>query len=73
MPAKKAAPKKATKSSNLNATLAKPAKSASKPKDKFDPKHDLAPERVAEILKRLSATYPNAECALHHRNAWNCS
>jgi endonuclease III len=32
--------------------------------------NDLAPERIAEILKRLDAAYPNAECALHHRNAW---
>lgn len=31
---------------------------------------DLAPTRIAEILKRLAAAYPNAECALHHRNAW---
>jgi endonuclease-3 len=71
MPAKKAAPKKATKPSGLNAVIAKPTtKSTPKPKDKFNPKRDLAPERVAEILKRLAATYPNAECALHHRNAW---
>lgn len=26
--------------------------------------------RVAEILTRLSAMYPDAVCALHHRNAW---
>jgi endonuclease III len=32
--------------------------------------NDLAPERIAEILRRLKAAYPNAECALHHRNAW---
>jgi endonuclease III len=32
--------------------------------------NDLAPERIAEILRRLQAAYPNAECALHHRNAW---
>ena len=70
MPAKKAAPKKAAKPSSLNAAFAKPAKSAAKPKDSFNPKRDLAPERVAEILKRLAATYPNAECALTHRNAW---
>ena len=33
-------------------------------------KSDLAPERIADILQRLAATYPNAECALLHRNAW---
>ena len=70
MPVKKAAPLKSAKPFGLNAALAKPAKSASKSKDKFEPKRDLAPERVAEILKRLSAAYPDAECALHHRNAW---
>ena len=26
--------------------------------------------RTAEILRILDATYPNAECALHHSNAW---
>ena len=30
----------------------------------------LDPARVSEILRRLAATYPNAECALHHKNAW---
>jgi endonuclease III len=29
-----------------------------------------APERVAEILARLAALYPDATCALHHKNAW---
>ncbi len=27
-------------------------------------------ERVAEILRRLDEVYPNATCALKHRNAW---
>jgi endonuclease III len=30
----------------------------------------LAPQRVAEILQILASTYPKAECALLHRNAW---
>lgn len=34
------------------------------------PKNDLAPSRIAEILRRLAEAYHNAECALHHRNAW---
>jgi endonuclease-3 len=29
-----------------------------------------APERVAEILKRLDATYPDVTCALTHASAW---
>lgn len=30
----------------------------------------LAPERVAEILKRLDQTYPEVTCALTHSSAW---
>lgn len=30
----------------------------------------LAPERVAEILRRLNLQYPDVTCALTHRNAW---
>ena len=52
--AKKAATKAATK-----------AVKAKRPRR--DP---LAPERVAAILERLAEAYPSAECALHHRNAW---
>src|SRR5580704_14193446 len=57
MTAKKAAAKQ-TK------TGLKPAKKAKADAD------DLAPERIAEILRRLRAAYPHAECALKHRNAW---
>jgi endonuclease III len=31
---------------------------------------ELDPKRIAELLRRLEAAYPNAKCALHHRNAW---
>jgi endonuclease III len=30
----------------------------------------VAPQRVAEILRRLDATYPGVTCALTHGNAW---
>ncbi len=30
----------------------------------------VAPERVAEILKRLDQAYPEVTCALHHNSAW---
>lgn len=30
----------------------------------------IAPERVAEILKRLNDLYPDVTCALTHRSAW---
>jgi endonuclease-3 len=33
----------------------------------YDP---LAPERIAEILKRLDQLYPHATCALTHKSAW---
>lgn len=45
----------------------KPPKAAAKSAKGYDP---LAPERVQEILTRLSATYPNVQCALHHKSAW---
>jgi endonuclease-3 len=31
---------------------------------------DLAPDRIAAILKALDEAYPNAECALTHRSPW---
>jgi endonuclease-3 len=31
---------------------------------------ELDPKRIAELLRRLAAAYPNAECALLHRNPW---
>ena len=33
-------------------------------------KKPLAPARIAAILDALQKTYPEAVCALHHRNAW---
>jgi endonuclease III len=33
-------------------------------------RNPLAPERIATILDLLAKAYPKAECALHHRNAW---
>jgi endonuclease-3 len=36
-------------------------------KAKYNP---IAPERVTAILDILAKTYPGAECALVHRNAW---
>ncbi len=31
---------------------------------------DLAPERIAAILKALDEAYPDAVCALTHRSPW---
>src|SRR5438270_1649754 len=48
--------------------LSKSSKPSSrKTKSTEDP---ISPARVAEILKRLDATYPAAVCALHHKSAW---
>jgi endonuclease-3 len=54
-----AAPRKA-----ISPARGQKAESASK---RYNP---LAPERVAEILKRLDSLYPAATCALGHRSAW---
>jgi endonuclease-3 len=34
------------------------------------PSGDLAPERVAAILRALDEAYPNAVCALNHKTPW---
>jgi endonuclease-3 len=34
------------------------------------PRGDLAPERIAAILKALDEAYPNAVCALNHKSPW---
>ena len=60
MPAKTALAPKAVKSKNK---VPKPQKASAK----YNP---TSPERVREILQRLSDMYPNAKCALHHSNAW---
>ena len=44
---------------------AKKAIKAGKPR-----RNPLAPERISALLERLAQAYPSAECALHHRNAW---
>jgi len=46
---------------------AKPASRRSLPADRG---LELAPKRIEELLRRLRAAYPNAECALLHRNPW---
>jgi endonuclease-3 len=46
----------------LSTAKSKPAKNK-----RYDP---LAPERIAEILKRLDQLYPDVNCALTHTSAW---
>src|SRR5581483_8913399 len=62
---KAAAKKKPVKSKSAK-TAGKSA-ARKKPETNYDP---VAPERVAEILKRLDAQYPKVTCALHHKSAW---
>lgn len=45
----------------------RPARNPAAKKTKYN---SLAPDRVAEILKRLNQLYPDVTCALEHRNAW---
>jgi endonuclease III len=49
----------------MPATKASPKKS---PKKAL--RGDLAPERIAAILKALDEAYPNAVCALNHKTPW---
>jgi endonuclease-3 len=56
MPSKTAAPSR----SQAKPTHARPLK----------PSRDLAPERIAAILKGLDEAYPDVECALHHTSPW---
>jgi endonuclease III len=58
LPAKAAEPRKKA----LSPSKSKPARNKS-----YDP---LAPERIAEILKRLDQLYPDVKCALTHTSAW---
>jgi endonuclease-3 len=63
--AKKASPKKPPAGA-----VAKKASSKGMAGAKGDRGLELDPKRIAELLRRLQAAYPNAECALYHRNAW---
>jgi endonuclease III len=59
---------KAGKSGRARASApAWPSRSGKKAQSRYDP---LAPERIAEILKRLDELYPSVTCALHHKSAW---
>jgi endonuclease-3 len=59
-PGRKQAPKGRKK-------LARVRKTASRQAQAYNP---LAPDRIAEILKRLDQLYPDVTCALTHTSAW---
>jgi endonuclease-3 len=71
------APKKAAKKTTKKSARRPAAKAIAKqpPRKgvagvKGDKGLELDPKRIEDLLRRLQAAYPNAECALHHRNAW---
>lgn len=69
VPARKSSSKATEAKSAPKKTVAKKAP-AKKSVATRSPKSDLAPERIEAILNILEDTYPNVQCALHHRNAW---
>jgi len=64
---KAAAKKRPVKSKSAKTAGKSAVRKKSGTKTNYDP---VAPERVAEILKRLDAQYPQVTCALHHKSAW---
>jgi endonuclease-3 len=70
---KKAASTKAVKKSTKQLVTNKPAArnaANARPSSTATRKQAFAPEGIKEILELLAATYPNAECALIHKDAW---
>jgi endonuclease III len=53
----------------VKAVKASPAK-AKKAVARKVRRNPLAPDRIRFLLDKLAEAYPDAECALHHRNAW---
>jgi endonuclease III len=72
MPTKAASKKAVQKSAKKLVTNEPATKSAAKPRPSTvaSRKQALAPERIKKILDLLAAAYPNAECALIHKDAW---
>jgi endonuclease-3 len=58
---------KPAKKSLNKASAARPAKTVAGARTVA---RDLAPERIAGILKALDEAYPNAVCALNHKTPW---
>ena len=73
-PAKKSIAKKSAKKSALKPIPAnRPLKKSPAPKESSGhgvAKLEIKPERIQSILKILRETYPSAECALVHKDAW---
>jgi endonuclease-3 len=70
---KKQAPVKAAFPKAAKAVVARKIAASEPVSPKKSPgktKNPLAPERIHAIIDALDRTYPNATCALNHRNAW---
>ncbi|MGA2219142.1 MAG: endonuclease III, partial [Terracidiphilus sp.] len=48
----------------------KPIAAASRSRSRSTARGDLAPDRVAAILKALDEAYPEVKCALDHTSPW---
>jgi endonuclease-3 len=76
--AKTAAKRASKKAARRGVKVAAPAKKAARGKVAGKPVKavgkgpglELDPKRIADLLRRLRAAYPNAECALLHRSPW---
>lgn len=65
-----ARPQKKTATKKASRAKAAPVRAAKKTAKKKSAVYPTNPRRVDTILQRLAEHYPNAVCALHHRNAW---
>lgn len=63
-PAKSSAKKSAARGAKKTPGKAKPTRAVK------GPGLELDPSRIQDLLRRVAAAYPNAECALHHTNPW---
>ena len=71
VPSKVVSVKRAASPANARAIAAsEPVASKAKAAKRSKTAKPLAPERVAAILDALRMAYPDAVCALNHRNAW---
>jgi endonuclease-3 len=66
-PAAKSADRKRDRKAEPQKNAATKAKPISPKKSAYNP---LAPDRIAEILRRLDERYPDVKCALTHTSAW---
>ncbi|MHB1793400.1 MAG: endonuclease III [Acidobacteriaceae bacterium] len=69
-PVPTARPQKTKPAKKNAAEKVAPRRGAAKTAKKKSGEDPTNPQRVETVLQRLAEHYPNAVCALHHRNAW---